>query len=237
MARLPRLALAGLPHHVLQRGHHHQPVFVDDDDRRAYLQAVQESAANLRVAVHAYVLLDDQVQLLLTPPTAPALSQLMQAVGRRYVSAYNRRHQRTGTLWDGRFRAAVLDEHSHLLACVRCIEQSPQLAGCVGRATVWPWSSAAHHVGSRRDPLLTVHPRYWALGNTPFERELAWQRLLDEPLPAVLRQQIAQAVNQGWVIGSGAFLASMAHSTARPLAPRPRGRPPGAPKRDKSPVA
>lgn len=225
MARLPRLALAGLPHHVLQRGQNQPPVFADAEDRRCYLQALQEATATQRVAVHAYALLDDQVQLLLTPPSAEALSRLMQAVGRRYVSAHNRRHGRAGTLWEGRFRAAVLDESSHLLACARHIERLPVLAGQVMHAADWPWSSAAHHVGRSRDQLVSLHPRFWGLGNTPFERELAWQRLLDEPLPDALSQQIVAAVAKGWALGSGAFLADLARATERPLAPRPRGRP------------
>ncbi|MEY8876094.1 MAG: transposase [Leptothrix sp. (in: b-proteobacteria)] len=234
MARQPRLALAALPHHVLQRGQQHVPVFVDDDDRRAYLQALHEAAANERIAIHAYVLLDDQVQLLLTPPSAEGLSRLMQAVGRRYVGAYNRRHGRAGTLWDGRFRAAVVDAQSHLLLCARAIEQAPQRHGWLGPLADWPWSSAAHHVGRRRDALVSLHPCVWALGNTPFERELAWQRLLDEPLTDAVVQQVQQAISQGWALGSGAFLASLAEATDRPVSPRPRGRPSAALKQDKT---
>ncbi len=230
MARLPRLALAGLPHLVLQRGLAHAPVFADADDRRTYLAALHEAAANLKVVVHAYVLLDDQVRLLLTPPSAEALSQLMQAVGRRYVSAHNRRHGRAGTLWDGRFRATVIEADGWLLTAAREIEQAPQRAGLVGRASDWPWSSAGHHLGRQRDPVVSAHPLFWALGNTPFERELAWQRLLDEPLPVAQQQQVEAALLKGWPLGSGAFLANLAGSTDRPLAPRPRGRPPRAPR-------
>ena len=230
MARLPRLALADLPHLVLQRGLSNGPVFADADDRRTYLGALHEAAANLRVVVHAYALLDDQDRLLLTPPSAEALSQLMQAVGRRYVSAHNRRHGRAGTLWDGRFRATVLDAEPWLLAAAREIEQSPQRLGLVARACDWPWSSAGHHLGRHRDPVVSAHPLFWTLGNTPFERELAWQRLLDEPLPVAQQQQIESALLKGWPLGSGAFLANLAGSTDRPLAPRPRGRPPRAPR-------
>ncbi|MDP4301941.1 transposase [Leptothrix discophora] len=229
MARLPRLALAGLPHLVLQRGLAHPPVFADAEDRRAYLAALHEAAANLKIVVHAYALLDDQVRLLLTPPDAQALSKLMQAVGRRYVSAHNRRHGRAGTLWDGRFRATVIEAEPWLLLAARHIEQSPLRAGLVVQASDWPWSSAAHHLGRLRDTVVSAHPLFWGLGNTPFERELAWQRLLDEPLPVVQQQQIEAAMLKGWPLGSGAFLAHLGGSTDRPLVPRPRGRPPRAP--------
>lgn len=225
MARLPRLALAGLPHHVIQRGHNRQPVFLDDEDRRAYLDALREAAANLRVAVHGYVLMPDHVHLLLTPVQAANLSGLMQAIGRRYVAAFNRRHARAGTLWDGRFRACVLEPGPHLLEALRHLEQSPVRAGLVAMPGDWPWSSAAHHLGSRRDLMITEHALFWRLGNTPFEREAAWRHLLDEPLPAAVLHRHNSHVNKSWPLGSGAFLAGIADRTERPVAPRPRGRP------------
>lgn len=229
MARLPRLALPDLPHHVIQRGHNRQPVFIDDEDRRAYLDALREAAAQNKVAVHAYVLMDEHVHLLLTPPSAQALSRLLQALGRRYVAGFNRRHGRAGTLWEGRFRATVLEPQPWLLACARYIEQNPQRAGRVAQAADWPWSSAAHHLGRRRDPLITEPALFWALGNTPFERELAWRQLLDEPLPAAQVSALTDSALKGWALGSGAFLASVGGSTERPLKPRARGRPVRAP--------
>lgn len=225
MARLPRLAIAGLAHHVIQRGHNRQPVFLDDEDRRGYLGALREAAALHRVAVHGYVLMDDHVHLLVTPPTAEALSKMLQAIGRRYVSSFNRRHGRVGTLWDGRFRATVLEDGPHVLTCLRYIEQNPQRLIPPTPASEYRWSSAAHHLGRQRDPLVTAHARYWALGNTPFERELAWRRLLDDALAETEVQAHTDSALKGWALGSGAFLAAMGAATERPMAPRPRGRP------------
>lgn len=174
MARLPRLSIAGLAHHVIQRGHNRQPIFLDDEDRLAYLAALRESAALHRVAVHAYVLMNDHLHLLVTPPTAEALSKMLQAIGRRYVAAFNRRHGRIGTLWDGRFRATVIENGPHLLTCMRYIEQNPQRLIPPTPAGDYAWSSAMHHLGRRRDTLVSTHLCHWQLGNTPFERELAW---------------------------------------------------------------
>lgn len=228
MARLPRLAVAGLAHHIIQRGHNRQAVFLDDEDRRAYLAALREAAALQRVAVHAYVLMDDHLHLLVTPPTAGALSKMLQAIGRRYVSAFNRRHGRVGTLWDGRFRATVLEEGPHVLTCMRYIEQNPQRLIPPTAAADHPWSSAAHHLGQRRDPILTDHALFWALGNTPFERELAWRSLLDDLLGSAEVQAHTDSALKGWALGSGAFLACLGAAIERPMAPRPRGRPPRA---------
>ncbi len=225
MARLPRLSIAGLAHHVIQRGHNRQPIFLDDEDRLAYLAALRESAALHRVAVHAYVLMNDHLHLLVTPPTAEALSKMLQAIGRRYVAAFNRRHGRIGTLWDGRFRATVIENGPHLLTCMRYIEQNPQRLIPPTPAGDYAWSSAMHHLGRRRDTLVSTHLCHWQLGNTPFERELAWQRLLDEPLTPEEVQQHTDSATKGWALGSGAFLAQLGASCERPMAPRPRGRP------------
>lgn len=226
MARLPRLALGGHPHHVLQRGHSGQPIFADDADRLAYLEALREAAATLRVAVHGYVLMNDHVHLLITPPEGGAVGRLMQSLGRRYVAGFNRRHGRSGTLWEGRFRATVVEAQPHLLGCLRYIEQNPVRAGLVAHAGDWPWSSAAHHLGRRRDPLISEPGVWWDLGNTPFDREIAWRARLDDAMGPREAAQYTDSVMKGWALGSGSFLAQLGGLTARPLQARPRGRPP-----------
>lgn len=234
MARLPRLAVPGLPHYLVQRGHNQQAVFLDDEDRRAYLAALSETVATQKLPVLAYCLLDDQVHLLVVPATAEAMSRMLQSLGRRYGAAFNRRHGRSGTLWDGRFRATVVEPGTHLLDAMRCVEQAPLRAGWTASAADWPWSSAAHHAGRTRVAWLSDPPLYWSLGNTPFERELAWLRLLDEPLADRVLARMMDAVHKGWALGSGTFVASLGAETDRPLAPRPRGRPRRAPDKGKS---
>lgn len=223
MARLPRLAIAGRPHLILQRTLPSQPAFVDDEDRRAFVAALRSVAAAERVAVHAYALLDHEVRLLVTPAQAPSLGRLMQAVGRAYVGGFNRRHGRRGTLWDGRFRATVLDEETLLIDTMRYVETPPD-PGATPPAE-HTWSSAAHHLGQQASPLITEHPRFWRLGNTPFEREAAWRALLEQPLAASRLRDIEAAVLKGWALGPPPFVQALAAQTERPLQPRGRGRP------------
>lgn len=219
MARLPRLAIGGLPHLVVQRGHNGAPVFIDDDDRRRFLAALREVALLQRVAVHGYALLTGEVWLLVTPEQAEGLSRMMQALGRRYVAGFNARHGRSGTLWDGRFRAALVDAQTEALPALLFVETLAQQRGA------GDWSSLPHHLGRVRDPLLSAAPFYWALGNTPFDRESAWRRQLEEGLGAEHAQRLEQAARKGWAVGSPAFLSQWALTSERPLAPRPRGRP------------
>jgi putative transposase len=225
MARLPRLALAGHVHHLIHRGHNLQPIARDEDDLRALVAALQECAATHKVAIHAYVLMPNHLHLAATPAGDQGLSRMMQALGRRYVSAFNLRHGRVGTLWEGRFRAAPLEPQAHLLAVMRCIELNPLRAGLASEAGDYPWSSAAHHLGRRRDPLVSDAPAFWALGNTPFERELAWRRWLEDGEVESERRRLIDSALKGWPLGSAQFLHALGELSERPLSPRPRGRP------------
>ncbi len=231
MARQARLAASGLAHHVLLRGNAMQEVFKDDADRREFLAALQEAAAKHAVAVHAYALLDAEVHLLVTPEQGPALSSLIQAIGRRYVARFNLRHGRSGTLWEGRFRAAVVEPGQHSLNSLCAIDNMTAALGADDEGVAPPTApdplrcSAAHHLGLRRDGFLAELPAYWQLGNTPFAREAAYGRMLQAGLASAQVEAMVQAARRGKVIGSAAFVAQLSEQMSRPLHVRPRGRP------------
>lgn len=216
MARLPRLVLPGQAHWVIQRGHGGRPVFVDDADRAAYLAVLLQAAAVEQVQLLAWALPDDEVQCLLVPAAAPALGRLVQAVGRSFVSAYNRRHACAGTLWDGRFRAAAVEPGGTLLDVMTAIDGLPLPPG---------HTSLAVRLGGRHDGQLTDPPEFWALGNTPFDREAAYRRRVATGVGAGQLQRWRLAVRGGWPIGSQSFCAAAASATGRPARPRPAGRP------------
>lgn len=214
MARLPRLALPGYAHYVIQRGHNGQSVFEDAGDRGAYRAALIAAAGVEPVQVHAVALLDGEVQLLVTPGDAGALSRFMQAVNRRFVAAFNRRHGRSGTLWDGRFRAAVVEPGPLRLQALVLIDgvAAPE------------HTSAGHRLGGPRDAVAADPPEYWALGNTPFEREAAYRALLAEGVPVSTAEMLRRAALGGWAAGLPTAAAG-GEEGGRPLTPRPRGRP------------
>ncbi len=225
MARQPRLAVAGELHHVLLRGHNGQAVFADDADRASFLDLLREPAARLGVAIHAYALLDAEVHLLVTPAEAESLGRLMQSIGRRYGLRFNRRHGRHGALWDGRFRTSLLDARTLLLPAMLHIESLAFRVGPAGSAPDWMWSSATHHTGRRRDPLVTDHALYWRLGNTPFDREQAHTLALAEYQQGQEDARFGLAVAQAHALGSASFVARMSETLGRSFGPRPRGRP------------
>jgi putative transposase len=225
VARLPRLALGGQVHLATLYGLGGQSVFADEADRRMLLSMLREVAVQQRVAIHAYVLLEDHLHLLLTPATDGGLGLLMQGLGRRYVAAFNRRHQRRGTLWAGRYRATVVQPGEPQLEALLFVDQHPARSGQVAAAEDFEWSSAKHHAGLRRDPLITDGDAYWQLGNTPFDREAAYRRLLAAGLSSGRARALADAARKGWAVGDEAYLIALGQQSARPLRPRRRGRP------------
>ena len=219
MARLPRLSVPGLPHLAIQRGHDQAPVSRDAADRACWRDLLAESARACGVAVHAYAIGGARALLLATPAEAGGLSRLMQLIGRRYTIAFNRRHGRTGTLWDGRFRAAVLEAERWLVPAMRFVEET----GAADPAD--HLDSGAHHRGERADPLVTDHPAFWALGNTPFDREAAYRLQIASPLPAADRAALEHAMLHGWALGSTGFEAELTAAGARRTRPDRPGRP------------
>ncbi len=225
MARLPRLTVAGYPHHIIQRGNNRQAIFVDQEDCQRLLDDLKQHAAVHQVAIHAYVLMSNHLHLLATPATPEGVPRLMQAVGRGYVRYFNRRHQRSGTLWEGRYRSTLIEAERYLLACMVYIDLNPVRAGMVTAPIDYPWSSHAHHVGARSDPLVTPHPLYWQLGNTPFAREQAYRELVESGLTNDQQSELARAAHSGWALGGADFVADLQRRTERRVARAARGRP------------
>lgn len=228
MARLPRSVVAGHPHLVIHRGLSGQAVFLDDADRRAYVQAVVQAAREAGVAVHGYGLGRNEVRLLLTPSDASSLSTMMQSIGRRYVRTFNLRHGRSGTPWEGRFRSTVIDAPDWFMPCLQYAE-SCGLEGDGGSdlsaGSDVAWSSAGHHLGLRIDDWIAEHALFWALGNTPFDREGAYKRLLVQALPPRTAERIRDAALKGWALGHPGFVQAIAALTGRRHQPLTRGRP------------
>lgn len=225
MARLPRLIIPGQPHHVIQRGAGQQSVFLDDADHQRFLRHVKEGARQFKVAIHAYVLMSNHFHLLVTPEDATGLARMMQWVGRYYVPYFNLKYGRNGTLWQGRYRTAVIDSERYFLLCSRYIELNPVRAGLVASPENYAWSSYRHHAGLAPDSLITEHPLFWALGNTPFAREAAYRHLIEQALSAKDMTALTEATLKGWAIGSPQFKQTLEKQAGQRVAPVKRGRP------------
>ncbi len=216
MARLPRLVIPGCPHLVIQRTVDRRAVVVDEVDQIRLLEVLRMGTVSEGVQLHAWALAEHELRMVATPADPQSLKRLMQTLGRRYVAThYNRRHGRSGSLWEGRFRACVVEPGEPLLEAMAWVELAGARSGT---------SSAAHHCGHEPDSLISEPPAYWKLGNTPFEREAIWRSRLGRGISERKATQIEHAARGGWAFGSAAFIQTAATS-GRPAAPRTPGRP------------
>ena len=225
MARLARVSVPGYPYHVIQRGNNRQRIFATDADRVLMCDLLSENATRFDVAIHAYVLMDNHFHLLLTPSTADGLPKMIQAVGRRYVRYFNDVQQRSGTLWEGRYKSALVQTERYLMACMVYLDLNPVRAGLVSRPQDHRWSSHAHYAGVCNDRLVTPHALVWELGNTPFARESRYRELVQAGVTERQRAVLGQAVTNGWVAGDSSFIARLQSATVRRLTRGSPGRP------------
>lgn len=223
--RRPRLELPDVPQHITQRGVNRAAVFLDDEDCACYLQALKTAAKDKSIAIHAYVLMTNHVHLLVGADAPGLVSQMMQAVGRRYVRAFNARHGLTGTLWEGRYKSCLVDSDRYLLACLRYIELNPVRAAMVQ----WPWehrwSSIHVHLGLIPNSRTTPHGNYLALGQDTGSQATAYRAMLLEPLTQEQVESIRDHLRQERASGSPRFQTMVEKTLQRPALVRPAGRP------------
>lgn len=225
MPRPHRLNIPGYPYHVVQRGNNRGACFFAERDYVFYLKCVERAAQKFECAVHAYALMTNHVHLLLTPAHKDSLQKLMQSVGKRYVYYINKRYDRTGRLWEGRYRPFIVEEDSYLLACYRYIELNPVRAGLAIAPEHYPWSSFAANGLGRRNSLVSPHETYLALSAAPEKRPQEYRLLFAEDDQLPIDELIECRTSEVRVIGSRRFRSKIETLTGQELEPGKRGRP------------
>lgn len=223
--RTARLEIPGVPLHVIQRGVDRCTVFHDDQDRRCYRSLLGRACDRYRVRTHAYVLMGNHVHLLLAAAEAGAISRAMRTIGQSYAQYFNRRHGRTGTLWQGRFKSCLVGDDRYLLTVVRYIELNPVRAGMVDDPAAYPWSSVRVHLGERQEPWVVPHPLFMALGRDTRQRGEVWRRLLLEGIAADDIVAIRRHLSRERALGEARFLEEVEERLGHSVACRPPGRP------------
>lgn len=225
MSRLPRFHVPGQPLHAIQRGNNRDPIFATEDDYAYYRVCLLDAAKEHAVAIHAYVFMTNHVHLLASPRSEQGLSKLFQSVGRRYVQYFNQQHERTGTLWEGRYRATVVHAEDYLLTCMRYIEMNPVRAGMVERPGDYPHSSYRANAQGEADTLVSSQRVYRHLGADEAARQAAYRQLFRGQLGKYELEAIRAATHKGWALGNHRFREKVEALTGRRAAPLPRGRP------------
>ena len=220
MARRPRFSLVDFPLHVVQRGNDRRDCFFEERDYNVYLKYLREGCGRYGVQVHAYVLMTNHVHLMLTPLVVGAVSRMMGLLGARYVRYVNRTRNRTGTLWEGRYHASLVECDRHLLATCRYIDLNPVRAGLVSRVSDYRWSSYGALAGLRHDPFVTPHSALAQLGAPTSDAYVRWchQGDRDSDLTA-----LRDATAGDLAFGSDTFKQRIATMTKRATSKKPRG--------------
>ena len=217
MARLARVVVPGMPHHVTQRGNRRQPTFFCDDDYAAYIELMADHCREEGVAIWAYCVMPNHVHLIAVPQTKQALRRAIGEAHRRYTRRINFRENWRGYLWQGRFASFVMDE-PYLLAAARYVERNPVRAKLVARAADWPYSSAAAHLAARDDRLVHVAPLLAMVND--------WQALLHSAMPEQQLRALRDHTRTGRPLGDSSFVERLETLLGRVLRPRKPGRRP-----------
>lgn len=225
MPRRARVCLPDIPLHVIQRGNNRSPCFFADEDFLLYLEWLERYAKETGCQVHAYVLMTNHVHLLLTSRNAQGVGALMKALGQRYVQHVNRAYQRSGTLWEGRFRSSLIQEDNYLFTCMRYIELNPVRAAMVAHPGEYRWSSYRANAQGEPQTLLSPHSLYLALDADPGQREAAYRELFRYQLDPGVVDAIRQSTNGNFALGDSRFASEIAKILGRRVVPGASGRP------------
>lgn len=225
MPRRARLAIAGVPWHIIQRGNNRSACFFAEQDYLYYLYLLKEQSYKHGCAIHAYCLMKNHVHLLLTPSEASAPSMMMKHLGQCYVQYINRTYQRSGTLWKGRFKSCLAQNENYAMHCYRYIELNSVRAHMTGHPEDYRWSSFSCNGGGLETDLLIPHPSYLSLGENALQRQRAYRSKVEAGVTEELLKSIRSATNGNFALGSEQFNREVELALNRRVSPGHAGRP------------
>ena len=228
MARLPRYVIPNQPQHIIQRGNNRQVIFAADADYQFFRDALVDAAAKHGLKIHAYVWMTNHIHLLATPQLGDSISKVFQSVGRKYVQYFNFTYRRSGTLWEGRYRATIVDSEQYLLKLMRYIELNPVRANMAGHPAAYPWSSYAYNAEGKSGlnyDWLVPHDEYLQLGINSAETQEAYRQLFNAELDSNDLSLIREYTHKGWALGGSRFIDEIERLGSRQAASKGLGRP------------
>jgi putative transposase len=217
--------MANVPWHIIQRGNNRSACFFSEKDYHLYLYLLEEQSLKHGCAIHAYCLMTNHVHLLLTPEEASGPSLMMKYLGQCFVQYINRTYERSGTLWEGRFKSCLAQHENYAMHCYRYIELNPVRANMVQCPGNYAWSSFRHNADGLKNDLITPHPSYLCLGDNALERQLAYRSLVAAELSEELVGSIRSATNGNFVLGDTRFSREVGNTLGRRVTPGRSGRP------------
>ncbi len=216
MPRIARVVVPKYPHHITQRGTNRTAIFLDDEDRRFFLQKLNDFAAKTKTNIWAYCLMDNHFHLLLEPTEQESLMKCLHGATFRYAQYFNLKYTRSGRLWQNRYFSCLVDKDEYLWAVVRYIEKNPVRAKIVEKAEDWKWSSAGQHImGTRSDSIILC--KWLSKAESDKYNKFIESEESDE--------EIRKATMTGRPLGNSNFIEMLEAMLERSLKPRKGGRP------------
>jgi len=206
MPRSARIVVPNTPHHIVQRGHNRQTVFVSDDDYNYYRENLIYFKQELKCRIYSYCLMTNHVHLVIDPGANPdSLSLLMKRVAGRQTRYVNKLEKRTGSLWEGRFKSSIVSQKEYLAACCRYIELNPLRAGMATNPAEYRWSSYACKGEGKQDLVVDFDTSYLARGGNESERQVAYAEYVLGTVPEYELKLIRESLQRGQLTGSDRF--------------------------------
>lgn len=226
MPRRARIILANRPHHIVQRGHNRQTVFVERQDYLYYLDTLKEWKRELKVSVYGYCLMTNHVHLILNPNNEPEnLGKLMKRLAGRQTRYVNHQENRSGSLWEGRYKSSPIETNAYLLSCLRYVERNPVKAGMVENAVDYEWSSYSQHAGKADEKWIDDDSMYLSLGSSQLERERHYIEYVNQAGSEQENQLIKKALQRNQLTGSARFIDEVERRLGVRIEQRGQGRP------------
>ncbi len=225
MARLARYTIKNQPQHIIQRGLNDQFIFHEEQDYQYFHDCLDAAAFNYDLKVHAYALMPNHVHILATPKHEHSISRTVQSVGRNYVQYFNESYDSTGTLWEGRYRATVIDSSDYMLLCYKYMESDPVRSGLVEKAEEYRWSSYNHNALAQVDEMISPHREYLNLGAGAKSRARAYRKFYKDVINPETIEHITESTVKGWALGNEKFVKKIEKLTGRRASQLPKGRP------------
>jgi len=225
MPRKVRFNLIGVPQHVIQQGNNREPCFYHENDYLEYLHGLELAENKYDCRIHAYVLMTNHVHMLVTPMDENTISEMIQSIGSRYVRYMNKKYNRTGTLWEGRYKSSLVDSENYLLRCMQYIELNPVRAKMLEHPAEYQWSSYRANAQGEVNELIEKHPTYLKLGTDAEKRCQVYIKGFNQVVNVELLQEIREALNHELVLGSSYFKDRIERITERQARLGTPGRP------------
>lgn len=225
MPRRARLIIPGVAVHIVQRGNNRQQCFYSKIDYHIFLSWLHQYAQLSSCAVHAYVMMTNHFHLLVTPGHHHSAGELMKRLGQRYAQYINRSYQRSGTLWENRYRSCLALDDNYVLTCQRYIELNPVRAGIVDHPRDYYWSSYSVNAEGYESDLISEHQALTDLGRTKAQRRTAYKELFRERLKDSVIDEIRKITNGNFALGGEDLQNQVAKALGRRVTPKKSGRP------------